>query len=126
MNPHERKDWRTCGNCVHNRVCKFRDKEENPCCADHIYNADPKRYGDLQELIEPVCEWMRNHYPSEGKLTVDKYSAQLEIPIHGVYSYEYIPEPPKGGADECYRNEHKCKHGETLCDKKRSEVITHG
>lgn len=92
MTAHKREDWRNCSNCVHSWVCRFRMDKDPDSCANHIYNADPKRYGDLQELIDPVCEWIRNHYPSEGKLTVDKYSAQLEIPIHDVFSYEYMPE----------------------------------
>lgn len=92
MTPHRRKDWRTCGNCVHEKVCRFALNGEYKDCKRHIYDSDPKRYGDLQELIDPVCEWIRNHYPSDGKLIVDKYSATLEIPVHGVYSYEYIPE----------------------------------
>lgn len=98
MTPHERKDWRTCGNCVHKYMCRFRKDDKDPdSCVNHIYNADPERYGDLQELIDPVCEWIRTHYPSDGKLTVDKYSATLEIPVHGVYSYEYIPEEVQDG-----------------------------
>lgn len=31
-------------------------------------------------------------YPSDGKLIADKHSAILAIPVHSVYSYEYIPE----------------------------------
>lgn len=88
MTLHERKDWRTCDNCVHEKVCRFALNGEFKDCKHHIYDADPKRYGDLQELIDPVCEWIRNHYPSDGKLIVDKYSATLEIPVHGVYSEE--------------------------------------
>lgn len=100
MTEHKREDWRNCHNCVHETVCRFNCVHETICkfalngkdCEHHIYNADPKIYGDLQELIEPVCEWVRTHYPSEGKLIVDKCSATLEIPIHSVYSFEYIPE----------------------------------
>lgn len=88
MISHERKDWRTCGNCVHEKVCRFALNGEYKDCKQHIYNADPKTYGDLQELIDPVCEWIKNHYPSDGKLIVDKYSATIEIPVHGVYSEE--------------------------------------
>lgn len=98
MKPYEKKDWRTCGNCVHKYVCKFRKEDKDPStCVNHIYNADPKTYGDLQELIDPVCEWIRNHYPSDGNLIVDKYSATLEIPVHSVYSFEYIPESIQRG-----------------------------
>ena len=92
MTEHKREDWRTCGNCVHRDVCRFMLNGEFEGCEHHIYNANPKTYGDLQELIDPVCEWVRTHYPSDGKLVVDKYSATLEIPVHGVYSFEYIPE----------------------------------
>lgn len=92
MKEHKMEDWRNCNNCVHCVVC---NKDAVTKCEHHIYNADPKIYGDLQELINPVCEWVRTHYPSDGKLVVDKCSATLEIPIHSVYSFEYIPELPK-------------------------------
>ena len=88
MTGHKREDWRTCDNCVHRSVCRFMLNGEFKDCERHIYNADPKTYGDLQELIDPVCEWIKTHYPSDGKLIVDKYSATLEIPVHGVYSEE--------------------------------------
>lgn len=90
MIPHKKEEWRTCGNCVHNYVCRFKADKEPKSCVNHIYNADPKTYGDLQELINPVCEWVRTHYPSDGKLIVDKCSAILEIPVHSVYSFEHI------------------------------------
>jgi len=91
----EKTTWRTCDNCVHSYVCKFRKDNKDPkTCANHIYNADPNNYGDLQELIIPICEWIRKHYPSEGKLIIDKYSAIFEIPIHSVFYFEDSPISP--------------------------------
>lgn len=86
MTTHKKEHWRNCDNCVHNYVCRFRTDNKDPeSCVNHIYDADPKRYGDLEELVSPVTEWIRNHYPSEGKLIVDKCSATFEIPIHCIY-----------------------------------------
>jgi len=82
MKPHKKENWRNCDNCVHNYVCRFKQDKEPSSCANHIYNADPLNYGDLQELIIPVCEWISIHYPSEGHLIIDKRSAEFEIPIH--------------------------------------------
>lgn len=92
MKEHKREDWRICKNCFHRAVCEFKSKDGPLECEHHIYDADPKRYGDLQELIEPVCEWIATHYPSDGQLVVDKYSATVIMPVHGVYSTEYLPE----------------------------------
>ena len=88
MESHKKENdsWRNCNNCVHSYVCRFKQDKEPLTCANHIYNADPSNYGDLQELINPVCKWISIHYPSEGHIIINKRSAELEIPIHIVLS----------------------------------------
>lgn len=74
MKSFERKDWRRCSNCVHKGVCQklYADK-----CFDHIYDASPHNYGDLGELLEPIYEWLKTHYPNETKLLIDYNSCEL-------------------------------------------------
>jgi hypothetical protein len=88
MATYQKEDWRTCGNCIHSYVCRFRTDKDPASCANHIYNADPKTYGDLKEITKPACEWIRAHYPSDGVLVVDKVSAEMRIPIHAVYNFD--------------------------------------
>lgn len=85
MKTYEKKDWRTCANCVHNRVCK---KESCKPCNDHIFDADPQIYGNFQELLEPVCEWLKIHYPNDSKLLIDTTSAELLIRKGSFYTHE--------------------------------------
>lgn len=82
MTPHKRENWRTCANCAHNYVCKFRKEDKDPStCVNHIYDADPKRYGDLQELVDPICEWI--------KIIIQAMGNQLWTSIRLHLRYQY-------------------------------------
>ena len=85
MKPYEKKDWRTCANCIHNRVCK---KESCKPCHEHIFDADPQIYGNFRELLEPICEWLKTHYPNDAQLLIDTTSAKLLIRKESFYTRE--------------------------------------
>lgn len=41
---------------------------------------NPKRYGDIHALFQPIFEWLQTNYPSgEVRFIVDKTSAQMII-----------------------------------------------
>lgn len=86
MKTNKRENWRNCENCIHNKVCTIVGTELD--CFEHIYNADPQRYGDITALLQPIFEWIKTHYPNDGKFVVDKNSAQLIMEHKTFFSNE--------------------------------------
>lgn len=82
---HKKEDWRTCYNCACAPVCNqinfnCSTHEIKHCpeeCKYHIYNANPNRHGDISNILEPVHEWIRIHYPHDAKFLIDHNCAQL-------------------------------------------------
>lgn len=64
---------------------------------------NPKRYGDIYALFQPIFEWLQTHYPSgEVRFIVDKTSAQMIINHNSaVFSKGEIGPGNKGEADGC-------------------------
>lgn len=77
MEFHLREGWRTCDNCVHNIVCNTQNREKG--CAYHIYNALSQRYGDIEDLLAPLYDWIAFNYPNDAKLIIDKNGADLIV-----------------------------------------------
>lgn len=75
LKSYRRKDWRTCDNCVHKNVCSVLNREKE--CNYHIYDTDVERYGDFIELIKPIYEWLKIHYPNDAYLVVDKHCSEI-------------------------------------------------
>ena len=73
-------------NCVHMNVCQKFQIGMTKDCKCHIYDASPQRYGDFQELIEPIYKWLKIHYPNEAKLLIDYDSCELLINHRSYFS----------------------------------------
>lgn len=78
MKEHKREEWRTCQNCAHKSVCR-EASDPRLDCDHHIYNADPNRYGDIYELLQPVFEWLRVQYPNDTMMIIDGLASRLLI-----------------------------------------------
>lgn len=88
MKEYKCEGWRTCNNCIHKDICKieFPDVEN---CTHHIYNANPERYGDFNEILENICLWLKTQYPNDTILLIDKNSAKLLINKSTFYTKEF-------------------------------------
>lgn len=86
MKKYKREGWRTCENCVHNNVCYEPNKNKE--CNYHIYNANPARYGDIEEILSPLQEWLQIHYPMDGYFVVRNDYAGLMLE-HKEFFKEY-------------------------------------
>lgn len=85
MKTYKVNEWRNCNNCIFNQMCNKKNKIN---CLNHIYNADPKRYGDINELLEPIFNWINIHYPNDTKMIIDRTSATLLIEHKEYFSKE--------------------------------------
>lgn len=82
---------RPCGSCMHEDVCKLIT-EDWETCPHFRSSADPKVYGNIYAMFQPIFEWLSLHYPSgEVAFLVDKNSAKM-WQEHGpsVYSRELM------------------------------------
>lgn len=74
---------KVCDSCVHKSVCKnYRKAEiiaENKC-GDYMGDNNPKIYGNIYNMFEPVFQWIEANYPSEDvRFVVNKNGAQMFI-----------------------------------------------
>lgn len=99
MKEHKREEWRTCQNCAHMDVCSKRDLYAKVDCDHHIYNADPDRYGDISEILQPVFEWLRVQYPNDTVMIIDGLASRLLIERKTFFD-DSITKFTRGGQDE--------------------------
>lgn len=75
-----------CPQCAHENVCSKKGNTEIPC-KDFLVNGNYKRYGNINDLFQPIFDWIQYHYPSgEVIFIVDKNSAKMHLE-HGVNAY---------------------------------------
>lgn len=83
-----------CNECAKKDVCKFID---NPPlqCKNFLNSGNYKRYGNLNDLFQPIFDWLKYHYPSnEVKFFVDNNRAMMLIDhMCGAYSKEITQNP---------------------------------
>lgn len=68
-----------CDTCNHKAVCKYTE-ENREKCDDYKHDPDYRRHGDIQELFQPIFDWMQRHYPAGGvSFYVDSISAKMQL-----------------------------------------------
>lgn len=80
-----------CAGCVHSDVCKHTEevkkKNAKDGCEHFKQRLDPERYWTINEMFEPIFQWMQHHYPAGGvSFHVDHNSAKM-MQEHGVSVY---------------------------------------
>ncbi len=69
-----------CELCSHKNVCKKIDEKAEKCCEDYIQQASYKFYGNINDLFQPIFDWIQLHYPAGGvKFEVDRNSARMYL-----------------------------------------------
>lgn len=93
-----------CGRCAHKEVCKLTEENLERC--DHFLGAcDPKTYGNIHVMFQPIFDWMRIHYPSgEIRFVVEDNKVQLwqehKLCVYSKELTEIVDRvTQKGGAD---------------------------
>lgn len=68
-----------CFDCAHKDVCKNAD--ENPeTCEAHKRDLDYTCYNSINEMFQPIFDWMKYHYPAGGiTFHVEQGKAQMNI-----------------------------------------------
>lgn len=77
-----------CSKCAHKNVCKYIQERDHfqSTCEDYLSSNNPKIYGNIYSMFEPVFKWIQHHYPSEDvKFVVERHGAQMYLP-HGVFA----------------------------------------
>lgn len=75
-----------CNSCAHNEVCKNLNSYSGTVCKDFLNSGNHKRYGNIQDLFQPIFDWLQFHHPHGDVIfIVDNTSAQMHLK-HGVFA----------------------------------------